>query len=166
MTEAVLDWSAINAAIKLELESVNNAAGRRAFVTVGIGEPLGLPIGGPHAYAWYTGRRDAVHAPAGQTLGNIMYAAVIQVGVFWVKQHERDTLEAHDADIATIDTNIRRRFRANSTINNKLTDLDITDSQVGFGPSPGISPSIQYRALMFELLLDNLEGEEILPDGE
>ena len=163
MTEAILDWDEIFAAIKQELEGVQDKDGNPAFLTVGIGEPLGLPLGGPHAYAWYTGRQDAVHAPARATLGNVMYAAVIQVGVFWVKQSERDTLQLLDADIAAIDTNIRRAFRANSTINNRLTDLDITDSQVGFGPSPGISPSIQYRAMMFELILDNLEGEAIAP---
>lgn len=164
MAESVPNWTTIMAAIKSELEAVLNSAGAAAFQEAGIGEPLGLPLGGPHAFAWYTGRRDAIHAGgAGQTLGNVMYAAVIQVGVFWVKQHERDTLEALDADIATIDTNIRRAFRANSTINSNLTDLEITDSQVGFGPSPGISPSIQYRALMFELILDNLEGEAIAP---
>lgn len=162
MSEAVLDWPVIMTAIRAEMEAVIDSSGNPAFATVGTGEPLGLPIGGPHAYAWYVGRRDSIHAGR-QTLGNIMYAAVIQVGVFWVKQHERDTLAALDADIATIDTNIRRAFRANSTINNAMTDLDITDSQVGFGPSPGISPSIQYRALMFELVLDNLEGEAIAP---
>jgi len=162
MAESVPNWTSILAAIKTELVAVLNSAGAAAFQSVGIGEPLGLPLGGPHAFAWYVGRRDAITSGGNrETFGNVMYAAVIQVGVFWVKQNERDTLEALDADIATIDTNIRRRFRANSTINSNLTDLEITDSQVGFGPSPGISPSIQYRALMFELILDNLEGEAI-----
>lgn len=164
MTEAILDWPAIMAAVKGELESVTNSAGQPAFQSVGIGEPLGLPLGGPHCFAWYIGRSNAVTSSGARgTLGNIMYSAHIQVGVFWLRQAERETLEVFDADIATIDTNIRRRFRANSTINNDVTDLDITDSQVGFGPSPGISPTIQYRTLMFELVLDNLEGEAIVP---
>lgn len=160
MAEAVLNWATIIAAIKTQLEGVqyNGAA---AFQQVIPGEPLGLPLGGPHAAFWYLGRRDS--RAGRQTLGNIMYAARIQIGAFWVKQHERDTLAGLDAEIATVDTNIRRAFRGDSTINNNLTDLDITDSEVGFGPSPGISPSIQYRALMFELVLDNLEGEPIAP---
>lgn len=162
MAEAVLNWATIIAAIKTELEGVQYN-GSAAFQQVIPGEPLGLPIGGPHAAFWYLGRRDTTKAAGSQkTLGNVMYAARIQVGAFWVKQHERDTLANLEAAIATIDTNIRRAFRANSTINNNLTDLDITDSDVGFGPSPGISPSIQYRALMFELILDNLEGEAIV----
>lgn len=161
MAEAVLDWPNILAAIRSELEQVQNSIGGQAFQEIIAGEPLGLPLGGPIACFWYLGRSNSRQGP--QTLGNVMYAAHIQIGVFWVKQHERDTLEALDADIATIDTDIRRRFRANSTINHNLTDLDITDSDVGFGPSPGISPTIQYRALMFELILDNLEGEAIAP---
>src|SRR3990167_5011888 len=158
----MLDWTTILAAIKTELEAVVNAADAPAFQEVISGEPLGLPLGGPTACFWYLGRSDSGKTGgAGMTLGNVMYAARIQVGVFWVKQSERDTLAGLDADIATIDTNIRRAFRANSTINSNVTDLDITDSDVGFGPSPGISPSIQYRALMFELRLDNLEGEPV-----
>ncbi len=66
-----------------------------------------------------------------------------------------------EADIATIDTNIRRAFRANSTINNALTDLDITDSDVDFGGFPLSTNQALYRYLMFELRLDNLEGEAI-----
>ena len=161
MAEAVLDWPSIMRAIKDELALVQNSALRPAFASIITGEPLGLPLGGPHAAFWYIGRTDSRQGP--QTIGNVMYAARIQIGAFWCKQNERDTLADLDADIATIDTNIRRRFRANSTINNTMTDLMFGDSEVGFGPSPGISPTIQYRALMLDLVLDNLEGEAIAP---
>lgn len=163
MTEAILDWDEIYAAIKQELEGIQDKDGNPAFLTVNIGLPLGLPLGGPHVYAWYTGRQDAVHAPARATLGNVMYAVAIRVMVFWVKQSERDTLQLLEANITALDTNMRRAFRANSTINNRFTDLDISDSQTDLGPSPSISQSVQYRWLMFELILDNLEGEAIAP---
>ena len=116
MAEAVLDWPTIMTAIQAELAAVVNTAGAPAFgENVIAGEPIGLPLGGPYACFWYLGRenaRTANGAPA--SYGNVMYAARIQVMCLWPRQ-DRATLAAWEADIATIDTNIRRRFRANST---------------------------------------------------
>lgn len=163
MTEAVLDWPAIMTAVREELEGVTNSNAMPAFAQVFIGEPIGLPPGGPYACAWYLGRTDSRSGRG--TLGNIMYAARIQVLALWPVQAERATLENWEADIATVDTNIRRAFRANSTINSNLTDLDISDSENGYGDLPtGIradSPRALYRVLQFVLTLDNLEGEAI-----
>lgn len=163
MAEAVLDWAVILDAIRQELEAVVNADGRQAFVQVFIGEPIGLPLGGPYACAWYLGREDSRAGRA--TLGNIMYAAKIQILCLWPMQVERATLESWEADIATVDTNIRRAFRGNATINSNLTDLDISDSENSYGDLPGAGSAANsrfvYRVLQFVLTLDNLEGEPI-----
>lgn len=166
MAEQVPVWADVFSAIQAELEAVTNTAGGPAFADVIQGEPIGLPLGGPYACFWYLGRTDA---SGGATFGNIMYAARIQIMCLWPMRAERETLGAWEADIATIDTSIRRRFRANSVINSNLTDLDILDSQVSYGdlPSsqaaPGTSARNLYRVLQMELRLDNLEGEAIAP---
>lgn len=164
MAESVLNWTTIFAAIQAELEVVTNSAGGVAFEIVIPGEPIGLPTGGPYCCFWYLGRTDAATAGGAQkTFGNVMYAARIQIAAYWPAQVERATVGTLEADIATIDTNIRRAFRANSTINSALTDLDITDSDVDFGGFPLSTNQALYRYLMFELRLDNLEGEGIAP---
>lgn len=162
MAEAVLNWTDIFNAIQAELEEVTNSAGAPAFEIVIPGEPIGLPPGGPYCCFWYLGRTDSGRTGgANASFGNVMYAARIQVAAYWPAQVERSTVGTLEADIATIDTNIRRAFRANSTINNALTDLDITDSDVDFGGFPLSTNQALYRYLMFELRLDNLEGEAI-----
>lgn len=162
MSEQVPVWADVFSAIDTELTAVLNTAGDAAFVDVIQGEPIGLPLGGPYVCFWYLGRTDA---SAGKlTLGNVMYAARIQILCLWPMQAERATLGAWEADIATIDTSIRRRFRANSVINSNLTDLDIGDSQLGYADLPIASGSNTrglYRVLSMELQLDNLEGEAI-----
>lgn len=168
MAEAVLNWTTIMEAIQDELEAVLNAAGTAAFAQVFIGEPIGLPVGGPYACAWYLGRTLATSAGGSyETMGNVMYAARIQVLCLWPMQPERATLESWEADIATIDTNIRRAFHANRTINSNITDLRILDSDNGYGDLPAShaagAPRNLYRVLQMELRLDNLEGEAIAP---
>ncbi len=162
MTEQVPVWATIFTAIDDELTAVLNTAGNAAFADVIQGEPIGLPLGGPYACFWYLGRTDA---GAGKlTLGNVMYAARIQILCLWPMQAERATLGSWESDIATIDTSIRRRFRANSAINSNLTDLDIGDSQLGYADLPIASGSNTrglYRVLSMELQLDNLEGEAL-----
>jgi len=163
MTEQVPVWLDIFAAIQDELESVQNTAGGAAFEAVIAGEPQGLPLGGPYACFWYLGRTDPTNG-ARKTLGNVMYAARIAVQCFWPLQRERSTLGELEADIATIDTNIRREFRGNSILNSTLTDLEITDSMVAYDDLPVIGRGEFgfYRKLSFELILDNLEGEAIV----
>ena len=95
MSEAVLEWTGILNAIQVELESVANASGGRAFAQVIPGRPAGLPLGGPFATFWYLGRTDAREGR--QTLGNIMYAARIQIMCFWVRQPERGFQMCADA---------------------------------------------------------------------
>jgi len=160
MAEAVLDWQTIFAAIESELRAVTNTAGETAFLDVIQGEPMGLPIGGPYACFWYLGRTDSMSG--NETYGNVMYAARVQVACLWPMQAERVTIGDWEADMATVDTNIRRAFRANSTINSNLTDLDISDSSLDYGTLPASAGKAGiYRVLMFELRLDNLEGEAI-----
>lgn len=161
MSEAILNWPQIFSRVESNLKAVLNSNGDDAFQQVFIGEPRALPEGGPYACAWYLGRvvSDKTEgAPA--TFGNVMYAARIQIACFWVIQPERVTLPDMEADIATVDTAIRRAFRADSTINSEVTDLDISDSNVSYGGFPA-GTQVLYRALMFELRLDNLEGEPI-----
>lgn len=162
MTETVLDWQTIFAAIESELRAVTNTAGSAAFLDVIQGEPIALPIGGPYACFWYLGRTDS---RAGQaTLGNVMYAARIQIACLWPMQVERATLGDWEADMATIDTSIRRALRANSNVNSNVTDLDISDSTLDYGSLPAAAGKAGiYRVLMMELRLDNLEGEAIAP---
>lgn len=159
MSEAVLNWVTIMDAIEAELRTVLNNAGDAAFLDVIPGKPLGLPLGGPYATFWYEGRTDP--AVGMQTLGNIMYAARIAVACFWQRQPERSTLAALEADMAAIDTSIRRAFRANSTINSNVTDLTITDSTRDTGSFPGSNNPTIYNSIEMELRLDNLEGEAI-----
>lgn len=161
MSEAVLDWPVIMDAIEAELRGVLNNDGEQAFLDVLPGKPLGLPLGGPYATFWYDGRTDSVDGRA--TFGNVMYAARIIIACFWERRVERSTLGALEADIAAIDTNIRRAFRGNSTINSNLTDLDITDSTRDTGGFPGTQNQTIYHSLEMELRLDNLEGEPIAP---
>lgn len=167
MTEQVPDWTTIFDAIETELTAVLNTAGAPAFLEVIQGEPIGLPLGGPYCCFWYLGRTKASTAPAEETYGNVMYAGRIQIACLWPMQAERETLGAWEADIATIDTSIRRAFRANSVINSNLTDLKILDSQLGYGDlpqsqaAPNTSGRSLYRVLQLELRLDNLEGEAI-----
>ena len=160
MSEAVLDWATILAAIETELRGVTNASGNTAFVDVLPGKPLGLPLGGPYACFWYEGRMPSREGE--MSLGNVMYAARIPIQCFWPRQAERATLLALEADIATVDTGIRRAFRANSTINSSVTDLTITDSARDNGVFTGTNPTV-YESIDFELRLDNLEGEAIAP---
>jgi hypothetical protein len=164
MAEAVLNWSDIFAAIKAHLEAETNDAGGQRFAEVFIGEPQGLPPGGPYACAWYLGRMTASTATGDETYGNVMYAARVQIMGFWPSQPERVTLPEWEADIAGADTSIRRRFRGDSTLNSEVTDLKITESNVDYGdlPIPGkAGVRALYRVLQFELRLDNLEGEAI-----
>lgn len=165
MAEQVPVWEDIFDAIEAELRAVLNTSGEIAFTDVIRGEPAGLPLGGPYAVFWYLGRTDSPRAAGSRaTLGNVMYAARIQIMCLWPQRVERSVLGAWEADIATIDTAIRRQFRANSVINSNLTDLDITDSDVSYGTLPIPAPQGSrglYRMLQFELVLDNLEGEAI-----
>lgn len=161
MTETVLSWPTLMDAIAAELAAVTDTNGNLAF-TVIQGEPIGLPLGGPYACFWYLGRTVADQGP--QTLTNVMYAARVQVLCLWPVQAERGTLAQWEADIATVDTSIRRRLRANSTVNSNVTDLDILDSDVAYGDLPVGTAGPQralYRVLQMELRLDNLEGEAI-----
>lgn len=166
----MLTWSTIFDAIEAHLAAVENASSAPAFQSVVIGPPAALPLGGPHAFAWYKGRTDPLHtAGANKTLGNVMYAARIGIAAFWPWQPDRATHESWEADIATIDTNLRRAFRADATINSNVTDLEILDS-ADTEPyvqmpqlAPGGATSGIYRVLEMELVLDNLEGEAIAP---
>lgn len=161
MAEQIPNWSEIFEAIDAELVSVLNNAGATAFQEVIAGEPHGLPLGGPFACYWYGGRVDS--RSGGSTLGNVMYAARVIVECFWPIQVERTTLRALEADIAAIDTSIRREFRGNSAINSNLTDLYFTDSQLAFDDLPIVATDRFgfYRKLSMELHLENLEGEPI-----
>jgi hypothetical protein len=163
VTEAILNWPSIIDGIQAELEAEINDLGAQRFVKVFPGEPLGLPPGGPYACFWYAGRTPPRHAAGfSQVLGQIMYAARIHVACFWPIQPERLSGSEWESDIAGADTSIRRRFRGNSTINNNLTDLDIDDSTVSYGGFPSGQQQL-YRALEFDLYLDNLEGEPRTP---
>ena len=159
MSEAVLDWNTILSAIENELRGVTNANGDLAFVDVLPGKPLGLPLGGPYACFWYEGRIPSREGE--MSMGNVMYAARIAVQAFWPRQAERATLLALEADIATVDTGIRRAFRANSTIHSTVTDLTITDTERDSGMFAGSQNQTIYESIAFELRLDNLEGEAI-----
>ena len=159
MSEAVLDWNTILSAIENELRGVTNANGDLAFVDVIPGKPLGLPLGGPYACFWYEGRIPSREGE--MSMGNVMYAARIPIQCFWLRQAERSTLLALEADIATVDTGIRRAFRANSTINSTVTDLTITDTERDNGVFAGSQNQTVYESIAFELRLDNLEGEAI-----
>ena len=161
MSETVINWTTVLTAIQTELEGVTNSSGGTAFLDVIPGKPLGLPLGGPYACFWYEGRMPSREGET--SLGNVMYAARIPIQCFWVRQAERATLLALEADIATIDTGIRRAFRANSTINSNLTDLTITDSERDSGMFAGSQNQTIYESIAFELRLDNLEGEAIAP---
>lgn len=167
MAETVFDWPAIFDAIEAELVAIQNSAGQAAFQQVIIGEPAGLPLQQkPIACAWYLGRTAPTFADSDRTFLNMMYAARVQIMVLWPIQIERVTLESWEADIATIDTNIRRALRSNSVLGGECTDLDILDSDVTYGELPRPTPPGQaqvwglYRVLSMELRLDNLEGEE------
>ncbi len=165
MSEAVLAWPTIMTAIQTELAGVLNNAGAAAFLQVFPGEPLGLPLSDPsdprgYACFWYLGR-SASTTGGPESLGNIMYAARIQIACYWPAFTERAVLPAFEADMAAIDTSIRRALRASSTVNSNVTDLDLTDSTLSYGSFPQDKSGILYRTLMFELHLDNLEGEAI-----
>lgn len=161
MAEAIPVWTDIFDAIKAELESVENTAGGIAFQEVIPGEPAGLPLGGPFACFWYLGRVDS--RSGAMTFGNVMYAARIAIQCFFPVQRERATLPAFEADIATIDTSIRRELRGNSVINSNLTDLWLTDSEVAYDDLPIVTTDRFgfYRKLSMELHLENLNGEPI-----
>lgn len=161
MSEAILDWSVIMPTIQSHLEAVTDLDGVPLFRGVYEGPIIGLPLGGPYANFQYIGRMDAKSAGGNQmTLGTVMYAARIYVGCFWVRQVERATLALFDQQMAKADTDIRRAFRGDSTINSDVTDLDITDSTTSPGRFfEGPNPGVMYNALEFELHLDNLEGE-------
>lgn len=167
MAEAVLDWPVILEAIKQHLVGVKNAALQPAFAQVFIGPPMAMPLGGPYAFAWYSARRDSLKAGGARaTLGNVMYAAHIEIALYWPMQAMRETHQSWEADIATVDTNLRRAFRADSTINSNVTDIDILDSEdtTPFQrlPTPNENaPWPLYRTLELTLVLDNLEGEAI-----
>lgn len=159
MSETVINWTTVLTAIQTELAGVTNASGNTAFLDVLPGKPLGLPLGGPYACFWYEGRMPATEGE--ETYGNVMYAARIAVQAFWPRQAERATLLALEADLATVDTGMRRAFRANSTINSAVTDLKITDSERDNGVFVGSGNQTVYESISFELRLDNLEGEAI-----
>lgn len=145
-------------AIRAHLEADTNDAGGTRFAQVFIGEPQGVPPGGPYACAWYLGR-----AAAGKTLTNVMYQARIQIVCMWPMQVERNTIEDWETDIWGADDSLRTRFRGDSTLNSEANDLEITDSVVGYGGFPASANKALYRTLEFELQLDNLEGEAIAP---
>lgn len=159
--EVVLDFHTVMNAIRDELRAVTKSDGSPAFEDVQMAEPYAAPPStGPHCYFWYLGRTDSLQG--GQTLDQIMYACVFQVTVIWAL-HDVAVLEEWNVEIATIDTAIRRRFRANSTINSELNDLTISDSDVGyirFGINPRSGPPT-HRAIEMQVSLHNLNGEPI-----
>ena len=161
MAEVILDYHAIMDAFAAELRAVTKSDGSPAFVDVLAAEPYAAPPHpGPHCYYWYLGRTDSL---AGQkTLANVMYSCVFQVTVIWAL-HDVAALQAWNVEIATIDTAIRRKFRANSTINASVNDLEISDSDVGFIAFGMNARSSQptHRAIEMQIRLHNLEGEPI-----
>jgi len=167
MAEAVLNWTSIMSAIETELQSVNSIAGAALFNVIP-GEPLGLPLNLPdkaHACFWYLGRTRAETGGGSYgTLGNVMYAARIQIQCFFPVQNERATLSAQEAEIATADTSIRRALHANSNLDiTGVTDLRIGDSELAYDDLARSDGKIGvYRRLSMELRLDNLEGEAIV----
>lgn len=138
------------------IEAILVANSTPQFQKVIVGEPLGLPLGGPHAAVWYLGRELD-----GMTLGNAMIVERYQVMCFWPRRPELATLETFENEIADADQALATAFRADSTLNGESTDLSITDSRVDYGVFP--SGNTIYRSLEFELRVLDLEGEAIAP---
>lgn len=164
MAEAILDWPVIMANIKAELASVTKPDGSPVFTAIIEGEPWAPLVDVTWCAFWYAGRVAPTHTGgAQQTLDNVMYAAEIEFVGYWPIP-DMAVLPALDAEIATVDTNIRRRIRANSTLNSEVTDLDITDSRAVYANFPNAVAELRgltYRVLTMQIILDNLEGEPI-----
>ena len=131
------------------------------FLQVFPGEPLGLPVGGPYVAFWYLG--DSPPPEGLQTIGNVMLHERFQVMAFWPRQVERGTMETLENEIWDANRRLKADFRGDSQLNALVTDLDITDSVVGFGGFPLDGRAAIYRTLEFELQIRDLEGESIAP---
>lgn len=131
--------------------------------TVIEGEPLALsPDGSPFLCFWYLG--DTAPPEGRMTLGNVMVLERFQIMCFWHRRLEPGTFERFEAEIWQANRTLKAAFRADSTLNNEATDLDITDSQVDYGVFPLQSASpVMYRSLEFELQVKSLEEEAIAP---
>lgn len=130
------------------------------FVQVFPGEPLGLPQGGPYAAFWYLGREVSI----GSLRGQIDVTERYQVTCWWPRQAERTTLEPFENQIADTDQALHVAFRADSSLNAASatatsTFAVVTNSAVSYGVFPG--SNLIYRALEFELHVNDREGESI-----
>lgn len=152
-----LDRDAITSRIGAILEAHTTPA-----FTVVHGEPLSLgPDGSPFAAYWYLGDTDPVEGR--RTLGNVMVLERFQVMCFWHRQIEIATLADLEAEIWQANRTLKAAFRADSSLNDEATDLDITDSVVDYGVFPIEQGTVLYRTLEFELQVKDLEAEEIAP---
>lgn len=97
------------------------------------------------------------------TLGNVMVLSRFQVMCFWHRTLELDTFEALEKEIWDADRSLKAGFRADSTLNNEATDLDITNSEVDYGIFPLQGGTVTYRTLAFELQVKSLTEEAIAP---
>ena len=125
--------------------------------TVYQGEPLGLAVdGSPYLCYWYAGEEDVPEGTA--TFGNVMFYEKFQVECFWIRSAERAALI--EAEVWEANRSIKTTLRADSTLNDLVDDMDITNSTINYGRFPDTS-SLEYRRLAFEVWLKELEGEPI-----
>ena len=128
--------------------------------TVYQSEPLGLaPDGSPWLCYWYAGEDDVPEGTA--TFGNVMFYEKINVECFWKRLAERSGLPAIEAEIWKANRSLKTALRADSTLNDLVDDMDITNSTINYGRFPDTS-SLEYRRLAFEVWLKELEGESIV----
>lgn len=142
------------------IEAILVANTSPVFLQVFPGEPLGLPVGGPYAAFWYLGREVSI----GSLRGQIDVTERYQVTCWWPRQPERATLEAFENEIADADQSLHTAFRADSSLNAASatptsTFAVVTNSAVSYVVFPG--STLVYRALEFELHVNDREGESI-----
>lgn len=128
--------------------------------TVIIGDPYGLPLGGPYAAVTYMGRGDS--GSGGMTLGQAMISERWQITCWWPRSPEKQLIEALEVAIADADEALHTAFRADSTLNSLVTYMDVGGSTVNDVAFPqSNNAGAVYRSLQFDLNLDDLEGEAI-----
>lgn len=143
-----LDHTAVCTAISTKLAAIFTEGVRPG--------PVPPPQGGPYGKYWYLGR---IPAREGQgTLAQSMYRERWQIGGYWPRQTEPQTMAGWEAEIAEAEEAIRTAFEGDLTLGGVVSDLEFeSSSTTGVLEIEGTTTA--WRVLQLELLLSDLEGE-------
>ena len=140
------------------IEEILRANTSPQFLDVIVGEPLGLPLGGPYAVFWYLG--DGMPSEGRGTFTQRFHEERFRVQVYWHRRPELASLKEWEYEITDCKQALLTAFAADSQLGGNCDDLDYSTVENGYVKHE--VDSIQwYRVLRFDLVLNGLNEEAI-----